>query len=99
MKRDFEFNITNEDLNKYIKDTKEGMECMEKENESIFGDDNLYNEAHSFNQLEDYEKNILCIYTYCGSYKKMEEYLNIKKSTIATTVTNIKNKMKKLSLG
>lgn len=93
MKKELSIEINNNELNAFIHNTKVAMVDMEENNKGVFGDEYKCKQAKAFNELEEFEKNILCIYTYCGSYMAMESYMNIKKSAIANEITRIKKKM------
>lgn len=84
---------TNTELREYISQIKNNMKCMEDENSGVFGDEIKYKQAKAFNSLEDWEQNIMIIYTYVGSLNKMEEYMNIKKSAISSVIKSIKEKI------
>ena len=85
--------INNPDAKNFINSLKENMLQLEKENSTIFGDEQLRLKAHKFNTLSDWEQNVLGLYSYCNSYSKMMEYFNCKRTTIANIINEIKAKL------
>lgn len=84
----------NDELINFINDMKLNMLDLEKENENIFGDENIYNKASKFNKLAEWEKNLVCVYVYCNSYRAMQEFLDASISNIHNIIIEIKEKLK-----
>lgn len=93
-KKELLLNITNDEMREKIKDLKITMMSLENENRGVFGNEEIYRKAYLFNSLNDFEKNLYALYVILGSYQLMENYLNIKKSTIAKVLNDIKEKLK-----
>lgn len=92
-----EINITDKNVREYVNDLKYGMLDLEASNSGTFGDFDLYRKAKAFNSLDNYEKNLICAYVCLGSYQSLEQFMNVKKSTIASEITRIKEKVIKAS--
>lgn len=86
--------INNENVKIFIKTLKDNMLDIENDNSTIFGDEELLLKAHKFNSLSDWEQTILALYSYAGSYSKLMEYFNCKRTTIANIINEIKDKLK-----
>lgn len=93
-KKELLLKITNDEMREKIKDLKITMMSLENENNNVFGDEEIYRKAYLFNSLSDIEKNLYGLYIFLESYQSMEKYLNVKKSTIAKALNDIKDKLK-----
>lgn len=93
MKRELEFILSEEDK-QYIYDTKLDMMELELNNDNLFGDDNKYKVAKSFNDLDDWEKNLIILYSKYKSSIKISNMLNVQKTTVNTCIRSIKQKLK-----
>lgn len=80
--------INDPELREYVTKTKLGMLDLEFESE-LKENEKTRKQCNIFNKLEDWEKNMLIIYTYFGSYKKMESCFNVKQSTIRSIVLGL----------
>lgn len=56
-------------------------------------DRRLFDIKDKFNQLEDWERNILGLYAKLGTYRKVGEFLLVDKTTAFYAVKRIKNKL------
>ena len=91
MKRDLVFNLE-EDEQEYLRKVKETMIELEEEESGIFGDEDRWLYYHTFNNLEDWQKNLLILYSKYRSYTKVADRLNVQKSTTAIVVKEITDK-------
>lgn len=92
MRKNIKFDLDEEDAT-YIKFTKENMKALEEENKGIFGDKRQYLYAYLVNRLEDWEKNLLILYSKYKSYPKVAERLNVQKSTTSIVIKEITDKI------
>lgn len=94
MRKDITFNLKNDDK-EYLKNTKESMvECEKEETDKgIFIDTDQWKHYHTFNRLDDWEKNLLILYSRYRSYTKVAERLNVQKSTTAYVIKEITEKV------
>lgn len=77
----------------YLKQTKEAMLDLQYENSGIFGDPDKLRYYKAFNSLEDWEKNLLLLYTKYESYAKVAERLNVQKNTTTLVIKEIITKL------
>lgn len=94
MRKDITFNLGADDK-EYLKMAKESMVYCEKEetDKGIFIDVNQWRYYHTFNKLDDWEKNLLILYSVYRSYTKVAERLNVQKSTTAYVIKEITDKV------
>lgn len=92
MRKDLVFNLK-EDEKEYLKQVKENMYYLEEEQMGIFGDEEKLAKYRRFNMLEDWEKNLLILYSKYKSFNKVAERLNVQKSTTAMVINEITKKI------
>lgn len=94
MRKDITFHLK-EDDKEYLRNTKESMVyCeMEETDKGIFIDTDQWLYYHTFNRLDDWEKNLLILYSRYRSYTKVAERLNVQKSTTAYVIKEITEKI------
>lgn len=94
MRKDITFNLGADDK-EYLKRAKETMLDCEKEetDKGIFIDMVQWRYYHTFNKLDDWEKNLLILYSVYRSYTKVADRLNVQKSTTAYVIKEITEKV------
>lgn len=92
MRREINFILDNSER-EYLKKVKETMVELEAEYDGLFGDTDRRKYYYYFNRLEDWEKNLLILYSQYKSYTKVAAKLNVQKSTTAYVVREIINKL------
>jgi hypothetical protein len=78
----------------FIKDIKEGLECMKQKNTGVFGDEDILEKLKSIEILEDWERNLLFMYVYFGSLHKMQKYTNVSYCTLSNTMKSVLQKVR-----
>lgn len=94
MRRSINFKLSEEDR-EYLKYMKESMMYYESEESGIFGNEDRYKLYKLFNGLEDWEKNLVILYSKYRSYAKVAARLNVQKSTTAYVIKSIIEKVNK----
>lgn len=82
------FRLTKEDK-EYIKETKLEMMEGEADNKKLFGNPDRIKYYAAFNDLDDWEKNLIILYIKYQSYTKVAQCLNVQSVTTALVIKEI----------
>lgn len=89
MKREIQMTLNDSDK-EYLRLTTIDLLESEQLNDGVFGDETKLKKLQKFNNLETWKKNLLILYSKYNSAVKLQELMNVKKSTILSVIKEIK---------